>query len=129
MRTHRKSSTHSSESLAGFIFVSPMLLGLCLFTFIPILIMFTLAFTDWSIISGLNIKSITWVGLDNFVTLFQDSNFLQALRNNPWNLAGAGHHHQQRRSNKKFLQGDLFPSIHLKHRSGRNGVAGDVSSI
>lgn len=67
MRTHRKSSTNSSESLAGFIFVGSMLLGLCVFMFIPILIMLTLAFADWSIISGLNIESIKWVGLDNFV--------------------------------------------------------------
>jgi multiple sugar transport system permease protein len=86
MNARRKSSALSSESLAGLLFVSPMLLGLCLLTLIPILIMLVLAFADWNIVMGLDLKSFAWVGLDNFAKLVEDSNFLQAVRNNVYFL-------------------------------------------
>lgn len=82
MKTVRKKGNLSSETLTGLVFVSPMLLGLFLFTIIPILLMLALAFANWSIVTGLNWKSITWVGMDNFVKLVEDADFLQAIRNN-----------------------------------------------
>ncbi|UUZ80490.1 sugar ABC transporter permease [Paenibacillus sp. P26] len=82
MKTTQKTSKLSSESWTGFLFVSPMLLGLFLFTIIPILFMVVLAFANWNIVTGLNWKSITWVGMDNFTQLFEDGDFLQAIRNN-----------------------------------------------
>lgn len=68
------------ESLAGFLFVSPMLIGVSVMVLLPILAAFCLSFTEWSMVTG--IKGIKWVGMENFDKLFQDSKFLQALRNN-----------------------------------------------
>lgn len=41
---------------------------------------FALGFTEWNLVSGL--KGIKFVGLDNFVKLFQDEYFVASLKNN-----------------------------------------------
>lgn len=76
----RKSKVERKESLAGFLFVSPMLLGVSVIILFPILATFTLSFVDWKFVVGL--EQMDWVGFDNFRQLFKDEVFVKSLINN-----------------------------------------------
>lgn len=69
--------TERREALGGALMVSPSVLLLILFFFIPVGLAFLLAFTNARLIS----PSIEFVGLDNFTRLFQDPLFWKSLRN------------------------------------------------
>lgn len=79
-KRRRASPMQRSETIAGFLFVSPMLLGVGVMVLIPIFAALYLSFTEWSMITG--IEGIKWVGMENFDKLFQDAKFLRALGNN-----------------------------------------------
>lgn len=64
-----------TNTLAGWIFVSPVLLGILLFTFVPVLLSFYFGFTDYD-----NIHAPNWVGLDNYIKMFHDDIFLHSLK-------------------------------------------------
>jgi multiple sugar transport system permease protein len=68
------------ESIAGWIFVGPMLIGTAVMTLIPILVSVLLSFTDWSFIKS--IDQIRFVGADNFVNLTKDETFITSFKNN-----------------------------------------------
>jgi multiple sugar transport system permease protein len=53
------------NNLAGYLFISPWLIGFLLFGFIPMAISLFLAFTDYDILGSWN-----WIGLDNFERMF-----------------------------------------------------------
>jgi len=64
------------DNFAGYLFISPWLIGFFLFALIPIAISLWLAFTDYDLLS-------TWhfVGLDNFVRMFtKDIRYAHAVR-------------------------------------------------
>lgn len=69
-----------SETITGYIFIGPLAIGLLVLTLIPIIISIVLSFTSWSLVQGLH--GIQFVGLKNFVQLFQDPVFLKSLSNN-----------------------------------------------
>ncbi|SDC63519.1 multiple sugar transport system permease protein [Paenibacillus sp. UNCCL117] len=77
---YKASALRRQESLAGFLFVSPMLIGVTVLTLLPIIATFVLSFGDWNFVAGLN--GFKWVGLDNFTKLFADDSFLISMRNN-----------------------------------------------
>lgn len=64
----------------GYAFVSPMVLGLVIFTLFPIIASFFLSFTDWNFVAGFS--KTKFLGLDNFIKLIHDSVFLLSLKNN-----------------------------------------------
>lgn len=68
------------EATAGWLFLSPSLLGYGLFMLFPIIFSLVLSFSEWDLVSGLN--GIKFVGLNNFEALFQDSLFYRSLWNN-----------------------------------------------
>ncbi|MFH5186026.1 carbohydrate ABC transporter permease [Paenibacillus sp. TAB 01] len=76
----RKSRLQRHETLAGFMFVSPMLIGVTIFVLIPIIATFILSFSDWNFIMGFN--GFKWGGLENYQKLFHDPQFLKSLLNN-----------------------------------------------
>lgn len=63
------------EALYGYIFMLPAIIGLLVFLIGPILVSLYLSFTNYNVIS-----EARWIGVDNYVTLFQDGLFWQALR-------------------------------------------------
>jgi len=64
------------RTLEGYLFISPWLVGLILFTVGPVVASFVLSFYKWRLISPPQ-----FVGLDNYVTMFtEDSLFWQSLR-------------------------------------------------
>ena len=72
-----------SRLLVALAFLLPNILGFLAFTCIPILLSFTLAFSDWNIFRHNIFKTdpLRFVGLDNFLQLVNDPDFWQALGN------------------------------------------------
>ncbi len=60
-RKGRKSRDFGRNNLAGYLFISPWLIGFFLFGFIPIAISLFLAFTDYDVLGGWN-----FIGLGQF---------------------------------------------------------------
>ncbi|MCI3927062.1 sugar ABC transporter permease [Paenibacillus sp. TRM 82003] len=69
-----------SETIAGFLFVSPMLIGVSVMVLLPIFAAIYLSFTEWSMITG--IEGIQWIGWENYQKLIHDAKFLKAMKNN-----------------------------------------------
>src|SRR5690606_17843708 len=73
-------SLQRREEAAGWLFVSPMLLGTTVLTLLPIVATFVLSFADWKFIAG--IEALKWIGLENFRELLDDPKFIRSLQNN-----------------------------------------------
>ena len=70
-----------SENITGWAFITPSLLIFVCLTLLPFVVSILLSFVDWNFFGGL--KKLKWVGLDNFVELFngKDRSFLPSLQN------------------------------------------------
>ncbi|MGH0052545.1 MAG: carbohydrate ABC transporter permease [Sphaerochaetaceae bacterium] len=64
------------KQLVAYSFIAPNFIGFAVFTMVPIVFAFALAFLHWD---GSN--PITWAGLGNFAELFDDDQFKAALKN------------------------------------------------
>ncbi len=62
------------NNLAGYLFLSPWLIGFVAFTSIPMLYSLYLAFTKYDVLSAPQ-----WVGIANFVNMFQDGVFWKSV--------------------------------------------------
>lgn len=70
-------SKSAKKTIIAYSFIMPNLVGFVIFTFIPIVFSLLLSFCEWD--SG---NPITFVGFDNFITLFtKDLSFRAALKN------------------------------------------------
>lgn len=75
----RYSTTRTQESITGILFMLPSFLGILLFMVVPVLITFSLSFSEYS--PGMNGFSVDFVGLENFMRLFGDERFKKSLLN------------------------------------------------
>jgi len=66
----------SRRSLAAWLFLTPALILLAVFSFWPVGYGSYLAFTDYSLI-----RPTSWVGLDNFRYIFDNDMFVGGLKN------------------------------------------------
>lgn len=64
------------ESLWGYAFLLPQLVGLVVFALIPLVSVFVLSFTQWD-----GLSAIQFVGIENFVDQLADADFHTALVN------------------------------------------------
>ncbi|MFF2053376.1 carbohydrate ABC transporter permease [Leifsonia sp. NPDC058194] len=64
------------STLIGWSFILPNFLGFALFTLVPVIAAFVLAFMHWD-----SYNPPTWAGIDNFLRLFRDDDFRIALQN------------------------------------------------
>ena len=64
------------EALWGYLLIAPMMLGFTIFFLLALIASLVLSLTSWDVLS-----SPVWVGLDNYIQLFRDDEFLTALRN------------------------------------------------
>ena len=69
------------RTLTPYLFVSPAMLLLVAFGIFPILVAAVISTTDMNISGFVRPQNITFVGLDNYVALFDDPKFWQALGN------------------------------------------------
>lgn len=72
-RTLRK---ETRETLTAYAFLAPNLIGFCVFTLVPVIFAFILAFTEWN-----GVSAMKFVAFDNFIRLFKDPIFKQAFWN------------------------------------------------
>lgn len=71
----RKRKNKGETNLAGYIFISPWLIGFLLLTLWPIGQSFYLSFTEYSLL-----EDPVWIGTDNYVNIFtDDSTFTKSL--------------------------------------------------
>jgi multiple sugar transport system permease protein len=66
-RPKTKNKNFKQNNLAGYLFISPWLIGFFLFGLLPLVISFALAFTDYDVLSGGE-----YIGLANFERMFFD---------------------------------------------------------
>jgi multiple sugar transport system permease protein len=76
----KRRSLQRGETLAGFLFVGPMLIGVFMLIMLPIAATFILSFSDWNFVAGIN--GLKWVGGANFVKLMHDETFHKSIINN-----------------------------------------------
>ncbi|MFC2084304.1 extracellular solute-binding protein [Bacteroidota bacterium] len=76
IKKNKKETFHPVKSVrfSGYSTISPWLIGFLLFIVGPILAAIVLSFTDWNLI-----KAPTWTGFQNYIRLFNDSNFLLGM--------------------------------------------------
>lgn len=63
------------EAIRGYLFISPWIIGLILFTVGPILASLVLSFTNWDLLG-----TPEWVGTEQYTRLFTDRLFWQSLK-------------------------------------------------
>jgi len=73
----KKYNRQKRENRYGFLFVAPYVIGFLLFQGIPFLFAIGLSFTDVRFISKM--REAKFIGLHNFITMFQDSTTMGAL--------------------------------------------------
>ncbi len=76
IKNNRMISRETKRTLIAYSFIAPNFIGFAVFTLIPVILAFTLAFANWD---GSN--AITFAGLENFKRLASDTFFLAAFKN------------------------------------------------
>lgn len=65
------------EQRTAWLLSLPAVLLMLVFLILPIISIVLLSFTDWQ----LGMPNFSWVGLDNYIQMYQDESFWQALKN------------------------------------------------
>ncbi len=76
----RRLNAKTVENLSGYLLIAPNLFGFLVFTLFGILFSFAMAFTDWNLLRGY--ENAKFVGLDNFISMFNDKYLRACLLNN-----------------------------------------------
>lgn len=71
----RQKRWFSRQTLVAYIFILPSLIGFIAFYVVPAVRAVTISFTDWDMLTP-----ATFVGFDNYVRMFNDSDFWNALK-------------------------------------------------
>ncbi len=82
-RDWRITTIFHNEAIMGGLFITPLVLGLVIFQFGPMIASFLISFTVLDYISP-----PTWVGLRNYATLLQDELFWRSLHNTLYYVIG-----------------------------------------
>lgn len=73
----RVSNEARRQNRYGYGFIMPWLIGLFVFTLIPMVFSLVLSFCKWDIVTGLS--TIKFIGFENFEKIFADKKFYKAL--------------------------------------------------
>lgn len=68
------------ENLAGILFLLPGFIGFTVFILIPVVMSLGISFTEWNFLKGWD--GIRFIGLKNYLKLFEDEWFTASLKNN-----------------------------------------------
>ena len=83
-RKHRNQN-QIKENIAGYAFVMPALVTYVLLIAFPFFLTLILSFTKFNFLKVRSLaklgKYISWIGLDNFRTIFTDRRFVQSIGN------------------------------------------------
>lgn len=78
---HKTRSFTKSYYSAAYLFLTPALAAIFIFFILPVIAAFVMSFTDFDIYSLGNIQFVRFVGFRNYLQLFNDPLFWQALQN------------------------------------------------
>ena len=73
----KSSKLNRKEWIAGYLFILPNFIGFLVFVAIPVVMGFVISLTDYSGFGKLN-----FIGVNNYIEMFNDSNFIISLKNN-----------------------------------------------
>ncbi|HEU4324501.1 MAG TPA: sugar ABC transporter permease [Roseiflexaceae bacterium] len=76
------SAASRREAITGYLFIAPYLITAAIFTFGLLAYAFSISFTDLS--ASYSLREPRFVGLDNYLRAFRDSDFLNSLANVFW---------------------------------------------
>lgn len=74
-------NSYSFATTAAYFFLAPALLAIFIFFFIPVIAAFIISFTDFDIYALGNLNTVRFVGVKNYIRLFEDSLFWLSLKN------------------------------------------------
>lgn len=72
----KKKSLKKQEAITGYMFMAPFVLGFVIFQIIPIIMSFLLSVVNFNSINAM--KSLKFVGLNNYIKVFQDDMAIQS---------------------------------------------------
>ncbi len=75
----------ASETRWAWLFLAPCLLGLIVFTYLPVLASLGLSFSYWNLLG-----TPRWVGLENYTTVLSDPLFWKSFGTTCWFVLGSG---------------------------------------
>ncbi len=75
---------------AAYIFLTPALSAIFIFFFVPVIAAFIISFTDFDIYALGNLSTVRFIGLNNYINLFDDPLFYTALKNTFYFVLMAG---------------------------------------
>lgn len=78
-RRYRSEKKKRGEGVMAMLFLFPSLIGLILLSLLPMVISMAASLTDWEYTRGLG--NWNFVGLKNFIALFDDAWFIKSLKN------------------------------------------------
>lgn len=68
------------KNITGYLFIAPNLLGFIFLTLAPVVFSLLISFTDWNLFKGF--KGMNFIGLQNYMGMFQDLWFTSSIQNN-----------------------------------------------
>lgn len=75
---------------AAYFFLTPALLSIFIFFFLPVIAAFLMSFTDFDIYSLGNFSNVRFIGFKNYLNLFDDPLFWTSLKNTFYFVIAAG---------------------------------------
>ena len=75
-------ATRRQQAISGWVFLAVPVLLFVIFLLIPLVVAIVVSFTDYAVVGD-----VEWVGMDNYVRVFQDPIFWIALRNTAYYTA------------------------------------------
>lgn len=69
------SRVSDNQAILGYLFILPSLIGFTIFYAVPAIRAVMISFTEWNLLSD-----ATWVGLENYQTLFEDDRFWRSMQ-------------------------------------------------
>jgi len=81
MSKKRKQKQYKASVTAAYFFIAPALAAIFIFFFIPVIAAFVISFTDFDIYALGNFNTVRFVGLKNYLRLFEDPLFWLSLKN------------------------------------------------
>lgn len=74
-RKQRRFNKKTGDKIAGWLFISPMVIGFSIFMFAPLIYAFFMSLHDWPLLG----ESV-FIGFQNYQELFQDSTFVNSFK-------------------------------------------------
>lgn len=81
MKTGKNKIQNHSGTSAALFFLAPAVTAIFVFFFIPVIAAFLISFTDFDIYALGDIGTLRFIGFNNYIELFNDPLFWQALKN------------------------------------------------